>query len=204
MTLLYCLPIILYIARKLRFCFVTMKVCPWQFNVYFALVAALGLLCGCKTNGYDKHDKPMAALRVCIESAGDTTGDMSTVQTISVLRDDPVLLTIQKEPILTEANVLAARVITTPGGFAVEIRFDETGAYILEQYSAAFAGKHFAIFGQWGDKTADGRWLTAQLITHRIADGVLAFTPDMSHAEADQFVLGLNNAAKEFHKDLSK
>ena len=47
-----------------------------------------------------------------------------------------------------------------------------------------------------GRQMANGRWLAAPLITHRIGDGVLAFTPDMSRAEADQFVLGLNNVAQ--------
>lgn len=181
-----------------------MKVCPRQFNIYFTLAAALALLGGCKTGGNEHHDKPVAVLRVHIEVADDKLGDMSTVQTVSVLRDEPVQVTILKEPVLTEANVLAARVINSPGGFAIEIRFDETGGYILEQNTAANPGSHFAIFGQWGDQPTDGRWLTAQLITHRIADDVLAFTPDMSRAEADQFVQGLNEEAKEFHKGLSK
>ena len=71
---------------------------------------------------------------------------------------------------------------------------------MLEQYSAANPGKHFAIFGQWGEKLADGRWLAAPLITHRIADGMLSFTPDMSREEADRLVLGLNNVAKKILK----
>ena len=112
-----------------------------------------------------------------------------------MLRADPVLVTITQEPILTEANLVAAKIIDAPGGFAIAVQFDETGTWILEQYSAANPGRHFAIFGQWGEKLADGRWLAAPLITHRIANGVLAFTPDMSRQEADQLVLGLSNTA---------
>ena len=121
-------------------------------------------------------------------------------QTISVLRADPVLVTIMQQPVLTEANLVAAKIIDAPGGFAIEVRFDETGTWMLEQYSAANPGRHFAIFGQWGEKLADGRWLAAPLITHRIANGVLAFTPDMSRPEADQFVLGLSNTARFYNK----
>ena len=94
----------------------------------------------------------------------------------------------------------AAKVIDTPGGFAIEIQFDETGTWLLEQYSAANPGGHFVIFGQWGDKLVNGRWLAAPLITHRIANGVLAFTPDCSREEADQLVLGLNNVAAQIRK----
>ena len=94
--------------------------------------------------------------------------------------------------------------MTRRGGFAIEIKFDENGTWLLEQYSAANPGRHFVIFGQWSEKLADGRWLAAPLITHRIGDGVLAFTPDCSREEADQLVLGLNNAAKEIHKNDAK
>jgi hypothetical protein len=48
------------------------------------------------------------------------------------------------------------------------------------------------------------RWLAAPLISHRIANGVLAFTPDCSREEADQLVQGLNEASKEAHKSWVK
>ena len=105
---------------------------------------------------------------------------------------------------MTEVNIVAARVFDTPGGFAIEVRFDETASWILEQYSAANSGRHFVIFGQWGDKLANGRWLAAPTITRRIGNGVLAFTADVSREEADRLVLGLNNVAKKIHKGLVK
>jgi len=181
-----------------------MKVCAWRFNVYFALAAVLVLLCSCKTEQQRERDKAkevVGALRVHIEASSNDAG---TTQTISVLRSDPVLITIVDEPILTEANLIAARVINTPGGFAIEVRFDEISASLLEQYSAANPGRHFAIFAQWGEKLADGRWLAAPLITHRIGDGMLAFTPDCSRKEADQLVLGLTNVAAKINKGALK
>jgi hypothetical protein len=183
-----------------------MKVYAWRFNVYFTLIAAVMFLAGCKTSGNDKDnkdDKAVAALRVHIQINPDTAGDMSTAQTVSVLRDDPVTVTIAKEPILTEANITKARVIDAQGGFALEIQFDESSALVLEQYSAASPG-HFVIFGQWGEKLANGRWLAAPLVTHRISNGILSFTPDMSREEADRLVLGLNNVAKKINKGLLK
>ncbi len=165
-----------------------------QFNIYLALAATLALLGGCETN---KPHGPIAALRVHIEASPNSAG---MTQTISVPRADPVLVTIMQQPVLTEANLVAAKIIDAPGGFAIAVRFDETGTWMLEQYSAANPGLHFAIFGQWGKKLAEGRWLAAPLITHRIANGVLAFTADMSRPEADQFVLGLSNTARFYNK----
>ena len=129
---------------------------------------------------------------------------LGTSQTISVLRSDPVLVTIKSEPFLTEANVVAAKVMDAPGGFDIEIKFDENGVWLLEQYSAANPGHHFVVFGQWGDELPNGRWLAAPIITRRISGGRLAFTPDCSREEADQFALGLNKFAKKNRKGLLK
>ncbi len=158
------------------------------------MVAALVLVCGCQSG---KPKENLAALRVHVETNLNPAGNS---QTVSVLRADPVLVTIAADPVLTEANIIAARIIESPGGFAVEIKFDETGSWILEQYSASNVGRHFAIFGQWGEKLINGRWLAAPLITHRIGDGLLAFTPDASRDEADQLVLGLTHVAKKAAK----
>ena len=193
MVLLYCLPIILYFVRVLRFCDSTMRIWPGQFNLYFAPALALALLCGCQT---DKNKSAVAALRVHIE----VTVPTATSQTVSILRSTPMLATILTEAILTEADIAGARIINAPGGFALQIQFNENAAWILEQYSAANPGKHFAIFGQWGEKLKDGRWLSAPLITRRIADGVLTFTPDASRDEMDNLVLGLNNVAQKIRK----
>jgi len=173
-----------------------MKVWAQRFNIYLTLAAALALLCGCLT---EKPKKPVAALRIHIEASPDTLG---TSQTVSVLRADPVLVTITQQPILTEANLIAARIIDAPGGCDIEVRFDETGSWILEQCTAANPGRHLVIFGQWGEKLADGRWLAAPIITHRTGNGVLAFTPDMSRSEAEQFVLGLTHVAEFNQKQL--
>jgi len=169
-----------------------------RFNLYLALAAALALLCGCQTH---KQKGPISALRVHIQTSPDSLG---LSQTISVVRSDPVQVTIEHNPILTEANIVTAKVVDSPGGFAIEIQFDGSGTWLLEQYSAANPGSHFAIFGQWGDKLANGRWLAAPLITHRIANGLLSFTADCSRAEADRFVLGLNNVAAQIRKQQMK
>jgi hypothetical protein len=167
-----------------------MKVLVRQFNIYLALAVLIGVAGGCQT---DKKKTPPAILRVHIETGTDPAG---TTQQITVLRSDPVLVTIKREPILSEANVVRAKIIDAQGGFALEIRFDESGTSLLEQYSAINPGGHFAIFGQWGDKISDGRWLAAPFISRRISNGRLAFTPDCSREEADLLVAGLNKNKK--------
>jgi preprotein translocase subunit SecD len=179
-----------------------MKCCARQFNLYLPLLAIsvlLALSCGCQSGKKDKD--VTAALRIHIEASDSLPG---TGQTVSVLRADPVVVSIAADPILTEANVIGAAVISVQGGYAVEVKLDQTGAWTLEQFSAANPGKHFVIYGQWGDKGTDGRWLAAPLISHRIDDGLFSFTPDASRAETDRLVLGLNNVAKKNLKALLK
>lgn len=170
-----------------------------RFNLYLLLLTvALLPAAGCKT---DKSDPHVASLRIHLQNRAQIPGSGKTV---SVLRASPVLVTIGDDPILTEANITAAALIETPGGYAVEVRFDETGKWILEQYTSANPGKHLVIFGQWSDKAEDSRWLAAPIITHRIADGILSFTPDASRQESLQLVTGLNNMAKKIAKGKMK
>ncbi|HEY3762782.1 MAG TPA: hypothetical protein VGN23_13640 [Verrucomicrobiae bacterium] len=160
-------------------------------------VLALALVCGCQTSDQKKQAKQVAAVRIHMES---TPEDATVTQSITVVRADPITLTIEKEPILTEANLISAKTINDAGGFALQFKFDEISTGLLEQYTASNIGKHLAIFGQWGEKLKDGRWLAAPIITQRIHDGTLTFTPDMSRDEANQFILGLTNAVKKVQK----
>lgn len=169
-----------------------------RFNLYLLLLTSGLPLIGCQTN---KSEKEIASLRVHIESRAQLA---DTGKTISVLRSSPVLVTIGPEPVLTEANVLAARLLHSEGGYAIEVKFDDMGTYVLEQYTSANSGKHFVIFCQWSDKAADGRWIAAPIITQRIPNGLLSFTPDASEAEAIQIVTGLNNMAKQIAKGKMK
>jgi len=171
-----------------------MMVWMQRFNLYLALAVVLTLLCGCQSH---KKDKATAAVRVHIQTNADTVG---ASQQVNVLRSNPVVVTIARNAILTEANLVSAKILETPGGFAIALQFDETGGWTLEQFSAANPGGHFVIFGQWGEKLANGRWLAAPLITKRVTNGMLVFTPDASREEADQFVLGLNRVAAKIQK----
>ena len=166
-----------------------------RFNVYLLPLLLLTALTapGCAMF-HKKAPKDVGAVRVHIESPANAT-DMT--QTVSVLRADPVVVTILKNQMLTEADLVRAVLRESPGGFYVELVFDQMGALTLEQYSSAYGGKHFVVFGQWGQKLKEGRWLAAPIISARNAAGTLAFTPDMSRAEAEQWVKGLNATAKK-------
>ena len=170
-----------------------------RFNLYLQLAAALALAAGCATD--KKTDKLVSTMRVHIE-CGANVGESGA--TISLLRSMPVQVTISTRPILTEANLIAATLMDAPGGFAIKVRFDEISSGILEQYTAGNPGRHLVIAGEWGKTNIIERWLAAPLITHRIADGMLTFTPDASRAEATEFVQGLNNDAKANIKDKMK
>jgi len=169
-----------------------------RFNLFF-WPAALGLLLsGCAAGHwgglFHHHGAQIALLRVHVESESSLAG---TTQTISVLRSQPVAVNISTDVIMTEADVVAARLLDAGAGLAVEVKFEDTAGWRLEQYSAINPGKHLAIFAQWGNQPADGRWLAAPLMVRRMAGGVLVFTPDASHAEMEQWVKGLNETAKK-------
>lgn len=175
-----------------------------RFNLYFLLLGTLACMAvsGCKTGKDEKPEDQVASLRIFIENRAQVTG---SGQTVNVLRSSPVLVTVNSDPFLTEAHVIAATVLTTPDqGYAIEVKFDETGTLILEQYTSANVGRHLVIFSQWSEYTKDSRWLAAPLITHRIPNGVLSFTPDASLEEVKKIVLGLNNMAKKIAKGQMK
>ena len=169
-----------------------MNFSPGRFNLYLlGLGVSVLLAAGCAT--HKKEEKQTAALRVHLQSSES----ISANETVSVLRSQPMLVPVITDPILTESHVASASLLETPGGFAVEIQFTATGGLMLEQFTSANPGKHLAIYGQWTDLAADGRWLAAPVISHHIANGLLSFTPDASREEAELFVAGLNHIAKK-------
>jgi hypothetical protein len=170
-----------------------------RFNGYLlpALTLALALACGCRTEE-GKREEALGTLQVFLEVNEDAA---NRSRPVPVYRDNPFMLNVEKQPFLTEANVSEARVIEAVGGFAIHILLDRQGAWLLESYTVANRGKHLAILTQFPDpqapKTHQNRWLAAPLISGRISDGTLVFTPDATREEAYQIVLGLNNVARK-------
>lgn len=178
-----------------------------RFNLILLMGVALLAAAGCKTDKTKpdkstKSDDHLSSMRIHLETRAQMPDASDKV---SVLRSSPVLVPISAEPVLTEANIVAATVLKTPDqGYAIEVKFDETGSLILEQYSAANVGRHFVIFSQWSEETTNSRWLAAPLISRRISNGILSFTPDASLAESQEVVTGLNNMAKKVAKGKMK
>jgi len=170
-----------------------MNFCGRRFNLYLLALTLALLATGCTL--LQHKPKETAALRIHIESEASSAG---TGHNISVLRAQPVSISIIDEPIITEANVISARLIdAADGSFSLEIKLNQSGSWALEQYTSINPGKHLVIFGQWSSKVSDGRWLAAPLIFRRMAGGTLVFTPDASHEEIEKFVEGLNRIAKK-------
>jgi|APCry1669188910_1035180.scaffolds.fasta_scaffold129955_1 preprotein translocase subunit SecD len=174
----------------------------WErFNIYLLAALAAAAACGCQSTGETNPKKMLSTLRLHLEATRD--GPKAS-ERVPIYRDKPVWLYVEKSPFLTEGVVAEASVIEVMGGFALSIRFDRSGAGVLEQFSVVNRGRKIAIFSQFGDKMKDYRWLAAPVISHRISDGVLVFTPDATREEAEEIARGLNNVARKIHTWIDK
>jgi preprotein translocase subunit SecD len=164
-----------------------MRIPPPPFNVYLlaALLAMAGLL-GCKS----MKKEETATLRLHLEVNPATAAKNGPVP---IGRSNTAYVNIENDDFLTEAQVSKAALVDNVGGFAIMIQFDQKGTWILEQYSTANLGRRVAIISYFGE----ARWLAAPIMEKPIKDGVLIFTPDASHEEADKIVRGLNAVARE-------
>src|SRR6266436_5608165 len=175
-----------------------MKICAVQFNLYLRLLLAAGLFCGCQTHaghsdaGQKKAPKKGYSLvRLHIETNADGTDKNGPV---TVGCQSPFTINVSKDPFVNEKHLVKASLEDDGmGGFALRVQFNRQGAWLLEQYTVANKGRHIAVFAELDDF----RWLAAPLITKRITDGVLTFSPDTSSEEAEKLVLGLTKAIKK-------
>jgi hypothetical protein len=169
----------------------------WErFNIYLLVTAAVAaaVACGCQSTTKEKPAKLLSTFRLHLAASRDGT---TAGVPVPVYRQNPIIINVEKEPFLTEGNVAEAKVIDVVGGFALQIRFDGAGTSLLEQCTAANRGRKIVVFSQFGEQIKDARWLAAPVITRRINDGVLTFTPDATREEAEEIALGLNNVAKK-------
>ena len=170
-----------------------------RFNLYLRLALAAVLISGCQSPESRRKQQP-AKLSVHLEVRPDGT---NLNEPVPIYREKPVMVNVERIPLLTELNVSEAKVVDVDGDFAIRIQFEREGTWLLEQRSVASHGKRFAIHCEFGEHLAKKRWLAAPIISRRIADGVLVFTPDATRAEADEIVLGLSNVGREVTKKLA-
>jgi preprotein translocase subunit SecD len=167
-----------------------------RFNIYLCLAAACLLAAGCKSEG-DKlkaKAKDFSSLELYLEVPPDDASDNAPVP---IYREHPILVNVNKTPFLDQNCIETASVVDEPGGmYHIRVAFNNKGASFLDMYTSDYRGKRMAIFSQFGQ----ARWLASPVIRGRIADGVLTFTPDATHAESERIVKGLNMYAAELKK----
>jgi len=189
-----------------------MKSRPGAINNYLWAAAFL-LVAGCGT-AHLSGKKEYTFIQVYLEARnGASTG----AQMVKVL-NAPVY--VEPEPFLTEADMTKARLVDEPDGtWAVQVMFTDHGSLLLDMTSTSSKGLKLVIFTAfpkpgWKDskrqdafsteKTTVGQERTfswsAAPITRNLTGGVLQFTPEGSHAEAERIVRGLNNMGKELEK----
>ena len=167
-----------------------------RFKIYLLMTLAAAALCGCQTSGETNPKKLLSTLRLHLEAS---RGGPKANEVVPIYRKKPIMVCVEKTPFLTEQHVSDAKVVDVVGGFALRIQFDQRGTVLLEQCSTGNRGRKIIIFSQFGDQMKDFRWLAAPVISRRMADGVLVFTPDANREEAEEIAIGLNNVSKQVH-----
>ena len=182
----------LYFANTIRLFSRNMKIRFGSFNIYLSL-ALVSAGMACKTTEEKKHAKEASTLRLHLEVNADGTERNSGVP---IYRANPILVNVEREPFLTEGDVQEASVVEATGGFLIRIQFTRHGTLVLENITTSKKGRRMAIQSQFGQ----ARWLGAPMISRRITNGLLTFTPDATREEADRIVRGLNNLALAVNK----
>lgn len=167
------------------------------FNFYLTATMAV-LLTGCASTK-DPNDRLSTLLRVHLEAQPN---QMIPSRKITVYRENPMVFEIESLYLITEENVVAAKVVDQMGTYALQVRFDQWAIPLLEHNSSSFQGRRLAIQAQWGPKQEYTRWLAAPRMNRRITDGTITFTPDATLEECHQIVTGLNNNVRKVRKQL--
>jgi len=162
------------------------------FNIYLLLMVAFALVTGC-SSASSKSKTQIATFRVHLESPRDPSG---MTEVISLLRNSPVQVTIEKSPFLNESHLAESKLLASGDEFILSVRLNQEGQRLLEQYTSTNPQRRIAIRSQFriGENVHD-RWLAAPLVTRRISEGVLNFSPDADLEESEALVKGLNKAA---------
>lgn len=170
-----------------------MRFFEWSMNLYlrrfnYYLFGVLVVLGGCASGPDRAQQKEQSLVQLFLEAEADI-GDQTAI--IQVCRSAPVPVRVYKRHFLDTAELVDAAIIDVVGGFVVQLRFTPHGALVLEQITTAHRGSRIAIYAMF----PAGRWLAAPVISNRITNGVLVFTPDATREEAERLVRGLNNTA---------
>ena len=158
--------------------------------LFFLLMGWSGFLVGPGCASLGKGSKQKVHLRVYLEAS---VNDPTQTMVVPVYRKEPVLVRIQKEPILDERDLVHASVVKVVGGYSMELIFDFHGRLVLQQVSNAYRGRRLVLQAVF----PEARWLGMIRMNRPIMDGVLTFTPDATQQEAQRIVEGLNKVARK-------
>lgn len=172
------------------------------FNFILLLILALALA-GCETTKQTprekadakKHKKERTAIAFYLEASTRANSGNS----VPIYRKSPIYVAVRSEPFLHSANVEEARLVEFQDGFAIQVRFDTHGAFVLDNVTGGNKNRRIAVFVRLYPDS-ETRWLAAPMITQRNETGVVTFTPDATREEAERIVRGINNAVKEFKR----
>ncbi len=140
-------------------------------------------------------DKQLGLLRIYLEIHED--GIRS--QRVQVLRSAPFEVVVDRNPILTEANLDSISVKHNELGMFIELQADRRGSWLLESYTATNTGRRLVISAAFPEMI----WLAAPIIRARVADGVIRFAPDATVEEAKQLEIAVMNSIRKI-KNLKK
>lgn len=159
-----------------------------RFNIYLLAALSLLLVCGCASHKKKKEKQLVTSLRVHAQAKDNTT----FTKKITLFENNPTTISVDQSPLLTDADVDSAQVVDSLGGFAIVIKFGKRGQWLLDEHSSLNLGRYLAIFVQYGEsKSEKSKWIAAPIISRRISDGALIFTPDVSREDAELIVKGL-------------
>jgi hypothetical protein len=182
-----------------------------SFNIYLLVLLAGG----CQSNGLSMK-KDYATLRVYLETQRGSSGG----GLVQVTREK-IPMYVESQPVLTEEDVAKATLLDNPDGtFAVQVKFNDHGALVLDMTSSSHKGRNLVVFSHFpprgwkepkdqdalaAQKTDPNQprisgWLSAVLIRSPMSNGTFQFTPDASHEEAERIVRGLNNMVTTMNK----
>jgi hypothetical protein len=182
----------------------TMRPCILRFNIYLIVSLLLVSTSGCHGLGSlsGKGDKKKAKAAAFVElHIEDPYGTSDYTETISVLRDNPTHMTVEKDAFVDTADLASAKVVTGETGmYKLQLKFNDIGTQRIDGFTSRYRGRHIAILCKF---PAD-RWLGALLITKPISNGIVEITPDATQEECDTIVKGLEAVIKKLKEDEPK
>lgn len=162
-------------------------------NMKNEVAATLLLAIGLFSNGCSSlpgQTKSKATVAIYLEGSPVEEG---RVIPIEIFRAAPRVLHIYRSPTIgmDSFDTLTLRE-TVDGGHVLHITLNRSGTLYLENLSISQRGKRLVIGASFGENNPQLRWLSALLISEKISNGNLIFTPDASIAECKQIVDGVN------------